>query len=218
MLSEAAREQMVHQQVRAWEVLDERALEALGKVPREHFVPEAYRDLAFADAAIPLPHGEQMLAPNIVGRVLQALQVRQDESVLEVGTGSGFLTACLALQAGVVRSLEIHADLAVAARTRLAALGFGQAEVVAGDAFATEVLGSATYDVIAVTGSLPLYDRRFEQRLAIGGRLFVVVGEAPAMEARLVRRTGQDEWLAESLFETVLPPLHGAARRERFRF
>lgn len=218
MLTEAAREQMIHQQVRAWDVLDERVLEVLGKVPRERFVPEGYRELAFADAAIPLPHGEKMLAPKIVGRILQALQVEADESVLEIGTGSGFLTACFALQAGAVRSLEIHADLAGAARTRLAALGLGQAEVAAADAFAAGVPGGGSYDAIALTGSLPLYDRRFEQRLAIGGRLFVVVGEPPVMEARLVRRSGENEWTTESLFETVLPPLHGAPRRESFTF
>lgn len=218
MLTEAAREQMIHQQVRAWDVLDERVLEVLAKVPRERFVPEAYRELAFADASIPLPHGERMLAPKVAGRILQALQVAPDESVLEIGTGSGFLTACLALQCGAVRSLELHADLADAARTRLASLGLGHAEVVTADAFAAGTLGGGSYDVIAVTGSLPLYDRRFEQRLAPGGRMFVVVGEAPVMEARLVRRTGESEWMAESLFETVLPPLHGAPRRAPFTF
>ena len=218
MLNEAARDQMIHQQVRAWDVLDPRTLEVLGKVPREQFVPAAFQDLAFADAAIPLPHGERMLAPKIAGRILQALQVTGGESVLEIGTGSGFLTACLALQGGAVRSLELHADLASAARTRLAALGFGRAEVAAADAFAAGALGSASYDVVVLTGSLPIYDPRFEQRLAVGGRLFAVVGEGPAMDARLVRLTGEQEWLAESLFETVLPPLHGAARHERFAF
>jgi protein-L-isoaspartate(D-aspartate) O-methyltransferase len=218
MPTEAAREQMIHQQVRAWDVLDQRALEVLGKVPRERFVPEAYRELAFADASIALPHDERMLAPKVVGRILQALQVEPDESVLEVGTGSGFLSACLALQGGAVRSLELHADLAETARTRLASLGLVHAEVIAADAFTDGALGAGSYDVIAVTGSLPLYDRRFEQRLTIGGRMFVVVGEAPVMEARIVRRTGESEWMAESLFETVLPPLHGAPRRAPFTF
>jgi protein-L-isoaspartate(D-aspartate) O-methyltransferase len=218
MLTEAARDQMIRQQVRAWDVLDERVLELLGRVPRERFVPDAYHELAFADTAIPLPHGEKMLAPNLVGRILQSLQVGRDESALEIGTGSGFLTACLAMQAGAVRSLEIHADLAQAARMRIAALGLGQVEVAAGDAFVPAVLGHASYDVIVLTGSLPLYDPRFERRLAIGGRLFVVVGELPVMGARLVRRTGESEWMSESLFETVLPPLHGAARREPFTF
>jgi protein-L-isoaspartate(D-aspartate) O-methyltransferase len=128
------------------------------------------------------------------------------------------MTACLALQAGAVRSLEIHADLAQAARTRIAALGLGQVEIAAGDAFAPQSLGAGSYDVIALTGSLPVYDPRFERRLAVGGRLFVVVGEPPVMEARLVRRTGESEWMTESLFETVLPPLHGAPHRESFTF
>jgi protein-L-isoaspartate(D-aspartate) O-methyltransferase len=218
MLTEAAREQMIHQQVRAWDVLDERVLEVLGKVPRERFVPEAYHEFAFADAAIPLSHGEKMLTPKVAGRILQALQVGREDSALEIGTGSGFLTACLAMQAGALRSLEIHADLAQAARTRIASLGLGQAEVVAGDAFLPAVLGNGSHDVIVLTGSLPRYDPRFERRLAIGGRLFVVVGEPPVMEARLVRRIGESEWMAESLFETVLPALHGAARREPFTF
>ncbi|MCP5329257.1 MAG: protein-L-isoaspartate O-methyltransferase [Steroidobacteraceae bacterium] len=218
MLTEAAREQMIRQQVRAWDVLDARVLEILGQVPREQFVPPGFRELAFADAAIPLPHGERMLTPKVAGRILQALQVEADESVLEIGTGSGFLTACLALQAGSVRSLDIHADLADAARARLAALNLGRTEVVAADVFAADALGSGSYDVIVLTGSLPLPDPRFEQRLAIGGRLFVVVGEPPVMEARLVHRLGTQEWVAESLFETILPPLHGAAHREAFRF
>jgi protein-L-isoaspartate(D-aspartate) O-methyltransferase len=218
MLTEAAREQMIHQQVRAWDVLDERVLEVLGRVPRERFVPEGYHELAFADTAIPLPHGEKMLAPNVVGRILQAVQVGRDESALEIGTGSGFLTACLAMQAGAVRSIEIHAYLAQGARTRIASLGLGQAELVTGDAFVPGVLGHGSYDAIVLTGSLPVYDPRFEQRLAVGVRLFVVVGELPVMDARLVRRTGESEWMSESLFETVLPPLHGAPRREPFTF
>jgi len=138
--------------------------------------------------------------------------------VLEIGTGSGFLTACLAMQAGAIRSVEIHADLAQAARTRMASVGLGQAEIATGDAFVPAVLGNGRYGVIVLTGSLPCYDPRFERQLAPGGRLFVVVGELPVMEARLVRRTGEAEWMAESLFETVLPALHGAPRRESFTF
>jgi protein-L-isoaspartate(D-aspartate) O-methyltransferase len=218
MLIEAAREQMINQQVRAWDVLDERVLEVLGRVPRERFVPEGYHELAFADTSIPLAHGEKMLTPKIAGRILQALQVGRHESALEIGTGSGFLTACLAMQAGAIRSVEIHADLAQAARTRIASLGLGQAEIATGDAFVPAVLGNGSYDVIVLTGSLPCYDPRFERRLAIGGRLFVAVGESPVMDARLVRRTGESEWMTESLFETVLPALHGAPRREPFTF
>ena len=159
-----------------------------------------------------------MLAPQLVGRILQALQAGPGQSALEIGTGSGFMTACLALQSGMVRSLEIHADLVAAARTRIAALGLGQAQVEVADAFADGALGNGSYDVIALTGSLPLYDPRFERQLAPGGRLFVVVGEFPVMEARLVRRIGAAEWLSETLFETQLPPLHGAPRRDPFEF
>lgn len=218
MQTEVAREQMIHQQVRAWDVLDQRVLDVIGKVPREHFVPESWRGLAFADTTIPIAHGERMLAPKVVGRLLQALQIEPGESALEIGTGSGFVTACLALQAGAVRSLEIHADLAEAAAARLAGIGLGHARIETRDALAAGALGDGTWDVIALTGSLPLYDPRFERALSVGGRLFVVVGEPPAMDARLVTRTGESSWRTESLFETVLPPLHGAARREAFRF
>ena len=218
MLIEVAREKMINQQVRAWDVLDEGVLGIMRSVPRERFVPPQYAELAFADTEIPLGHGERMLAPKVVGRILQAIEPATTDSALEVGTGSGFLTACLAARCRSVRSLEIHHDLADAARERLRSAGAGNAEVLAADAYATGALGERDYDVIVVTGSLPVEDPRFEQRLAIGGRLFVVVGEPPVMEARLVRRVGAAQWSTESLFETSLRALSGALRREGFRF
>jgi protein-L-isoaspartate(D-aspartate) O-methyltransferase len=218
MLDEAAREQMIRQQVRGWDVLDEHVLEIMQRVPRERFVPPAWRDLAFTDTEIPLGHEARMLAPKLVGRVLQALEIGAADRALEIGTGSGFLTACLAALCAHVRSIELHADLAELARQHLRATGVVNADVITADAFAPDALGTATYDVIAVTGSLPLDDMRFQQRLAIGGRLFVVVGAAPAMAARLVRRVGAHEWVTESLFETCLAPLVGAQSREEFRF
>lgn len=214
--TEAARRQMIQQQVRAAEVLDPRVLEALSAVPRERFVPEGFRGMAFADVAIPIGHGQSMLPPALEGRILQALAPERGERTLEIGSGTGFFAACLAQLTGEVESLEIHEDLAAGARRTLAAEGFTGVKVETADAFARPL--DPGYQVIAVTGSLPVYDPRFERALAIGGRMFVVVGGAPAMEARLVTRTGQDSWLAESLFETSIEPLIHATAAPRFHF
>jgi protein-L-isoaspartate(D-aspartate) O-methyltransferase len=216
MVTEQAREQMVEQQVRAWAVLDERVLDVFRKVPREVFVPEEHRYLAFADVEVPLPQGQHMLRPNVAGRLLQALELSGNERVLQIGAGSGFLTACLASNAANVRALEIFPELTELARNNLSKLGIRNAEVVTEDA--TKADTNVKYDVIAITASLPLYDNRFERQLAVGGRLFVVVGEKPVMEARLVRRVSDDAWSTESLFETVLDPLINARRRQEFTF
>ncbi len=216
MTIELAREQMLGQQVRAWEVLDERVIGAMRGVPREQFVPEAYRELAFADTAIPLPHGEEMMAPKIEGRMLQALALGPDDSVLEIGTGSGFVTACLARLAGSVLSLDIHDDLVVEAQRRLAALGETGPQLQTADAFSFRP--TTGFDAIALTGSLPLFDERFVAWLNPGGRLFCIVGQAPVMEARLIQKSVTGEWVQESLFETVVPPLRNAPRPPRFRF
>jgi protein-L-isoaspartate(D-aspartate) O-methyltransferase len=213
---EAARRQMIEQQVRAWDVLDQGVLEVLAEVPREHFVPEAYRDVAFADSAIPLAHGQCMLPPKLDGRILQALDLGREDEVLEVGTGSGFLTACLARRARHVRTLEIFPDLAQGALRALQALSV--TNVTAETSDATKLDESGLYDAIALTASLPLYDPRFERALRPGGRLFVVVGTAPVMEARLVTRVGEDQWAAEALFETVIPPMVHAVGPDPFRF
>jgi protein-L-isoaspartate(D-aspartate) O-methyltransferase len=210
------REQMIEQQVRAWDVLDAHVLTVMREVPRELFVPAEHRYLAYADVEVPLPCGQRMLRPSVAGRLLQALLPEATETVLEIGTGTGFLTACLRAMAARVRSLEVFAELADAARRNLAALGMRDVEVVDADAWSFE--SGARYGAIAVTGSLPLYDARFERMLSVGGRLFVVVGEAPVMEARLVRRTAEEAWATESLFETVIDPLANAARPPRFTF
>jgi protein-L-isoaspartate(D-aspartate) O-methyltransferase len=210
------REQMIEQQVRAWDVLDEHVLTVMRRVPRELFVPAEHGYLAYADVEVPLRCGQHMLRPSVAGRLLQALLPAATEPVLEIGTGSGFLTACLRAMAARVRSLEVFAELARAARRNLAALGMRDVEVVDADAWSFE--SGARYGAIAVTGSLPLYDARFERMLSVGGRLFVVVGEAPVMEARLVRRTAEEAWVTESLFETVIDPLVNAARPPRFTF
>jgi protein-L-isoaspartate(D-aspartate) O-methyltransferase len=212
--TEFARTQMVNQQVRTWDVLDPAVLDVLGTVHREQFVPPRYRSLAFADTCIPLADGQSMLPPKLEGRILQALSPAASDRILEVGTGSGFMTACLAALGGQVTSLEILPELAGTARTKLAA--WRGAEVRNVDVFGFAPAGR--FDVIALTGSLPVYDRRFEEWLAVGGRLFVVSGKAPRMEARLVRRLAENDWATEVLLETVLPPLRNAPGHQAFIF
>jgi protein-L-isoaspartate(D-aspartate) O-methyltransferase len=212
----AARRQMIEQQVRAWDVLDMQVLSVMERVPREEFAPPTYRDLAFADMCVPLGHGQSMLMPKLEGRILQSLAIQPEDSVLEIGTGSGYFAACLAGLARRVRTLEIFPDLAESARENLARTGVGNVTVETLDAM---TLGPGTqYDVIALTGSLPMHDPRFEQALAVGGRLFVAVGQGPVMEARLVTRTGRDSWQRVSLFETVMDPLLNALRPPEFVF
>jgi len=216
MLTADVREQMIEQQVRAWDVLDERVLQILRKVPRDQFTPEQQRFRAYADSEVPLPHDQHMLRPSVVGRLLQALDLKGSEHVLEIGAGSGFITACLRTAAARVRSVEIFPALAEMARRNLDSLGLRDVEVVTADALQLDT--GSRYGAIAITGSLPVYDERFERQLEIGGRLFVVVGEPPVMEARLIRRTGENSWTSESLFETVIDPLVNARRLPEFRF
>jgi protein-L-isoaspartate(D-aspartate) O-methyltransferase len=212
----AARRQMVEQQIRTWEVLDPRVLDAILQVPREAFVPPGYREMAFADAPIPIGHGQSMLAPKLQGRILQALAPAPTDSVLEVGTGTGYLTACLGLLAHSTRSFEIRAEFAAIAQANLRATPAAKARVEIRDAFGDAELGE--YDAIAVTGSMPVYDPRFERSLRLGGRLFAVVGTAPVMDAILVRRVDTTEWVRESLFETVIEALVHAPQADRFVF
>ncbi len=213
---ESARRQMIDQQVRAWDVLDDRVLGVLAEVPRERFVPEAYRDVAFADTPIPLGHGQCMLPPKVEGRILQALAPGRSDEVLEIGTGSGFFAACLARLSRHVRTLEIDPDLSRDASRVLS--DFPVTNVTVENADASKLDESGLYDAIALTASLPVYDPRFERALRPGGRLFVVVGRAPVMEARLVTRVGDDQWVSEALFETVIPPMINALQPEAFRF
>ena len=178
---EQARYNMIEQQIRPWEVLDQRVLDTIACVPREDFVPERYRNLAFGDVAIPIGHGEFMLKPNVEGRLLQALAVRPTDRVLEVGTGSGYLTACLARLAGSVVSVDIVPDFIEVARQKLKALRSSNAVLHAGDA--SRGWGEHRYDAIAVTGSMATVADHWRQSLSLGGRLFVVAGQPPVMEA-----------------------------------
>jgi protein-L-isoaspartate(D-aspartate) O-methyltransferase len=211
-----ARRQMVDQQIRTWEVLDSRVLDALSAVPREAFVPPEYRELAFADAPIPIGFGQSMLAPKLQGRMLQALGINPADSVLEVGSGTGYLSACLSQLGASTRSIDIHPGLIERSRANLRSMANAKVEFEIRDAFSSAPLGE--YDVVAVTGSLPVYDTRFEKVLRVGGRLFAVVGAAPVMDAMLVRRVSDTEWIRESLFETVIDPLINAVAAEKFVF
>ena len=212
----AARLQMVDQQIRTWEVLDPRVLDALSAVPREAFVPPEYRELAFADAPIPIGFGQSMLSPKLQGRILQALGVSATDNVLEVGSGTGYLSACLSLLGCSTHSIDIHAGLVDLAQANLRALPSARVQFKIRDAFDAAPLGE--YDAVAVTGSLPIYDPRFEKSLRVGGRLFAIVGAAPVMDAILVRRVDSNEWIRESLFETVVAPLINATAAQRFVF
>jgi len=214
---EQARFNMVEQQVRTWEVLDPVVLELMERAPRDAFVPAEYRSLAYADICVPIGHGQVMMPPRVEARLLQELRLDAADRVLEIGAGSGFLTYLLAALAGHVVSVEIHEPLLAGARDRLEAFATHNVTLERADGVRGRPRG-APYDAIAVTGSVPLLEEHFQRQLAIGGRLFVIVGEAPAMEALLIRRTGEEQWTSESLFETVLPPLEGAPRPPRFVF
>ena len=216
MNTEAVREQMIEQQVRAGDVLDMRILDAMRRVRREMFAPEAYRQVAYAEAAIPLPCGQTMLPPVIHGRILQALSPSPSEVVLVVGAGTGYLAACLSQLAARVRALEIFPELADQARANLLAAAANNVGVETADGMQLDEQG--IYSAIAVTGSLPQYDERFQRALRVGGRLLVVVGQPPVMEAWKVTRVGEREWQRESLFETVIDPLINAPRPPAFIF
>lgn len=213
-----ARELMVEQQVRPWDVLDARVLETLSTLPREAFVAESRRALAYADVELPLGHGERMMKPVVEGRALQALLPQDHEDVLEIGTGSGFLAACLARLARDVVTIERHADLADAAQARLRVQGLNNVRVEAADGFAWDT--DRRFDAICVSGAVDALPSRFVGWLRPGGRLFVVRGRAPAMEAVLVHRDGDgvNDLRVESLFETELPYLHGAEPVPAFKF
>lgn len=214
-----AREVMVEQQVRPWDVLDPRVLDVLAELPREAFVADAHKNLAYTDLALPLGHGEFMMKPVMEGRTLQSLGVNPTDDVLEIGTGSGYLTACLGRLAREVVSLEIHADLAAAARARLSAQTVLNAQVI--DADALNYSTDRRFNAICVTGAVAQIPPQWLQWLQPGGRLFVVRGRSPAMEAVLVGGGERNEVNAariQSLFETDLGYLQGAAPAPAFEF
>jgi protein-L-isoaspartate(D-aspartate) O-methyltransferase len=213
---ERARFNMVEQQIRTWEVLDQDVLDLLFVIRREDYVPTTCRELAFADLEIPLGDGERMWTPKMEARVVQELGLRPAESVLEIGTGSGYLTALLAARSADVTSVEILPRLAAEAQAKLKRGGVQNARVETGDA--ARGYGAAQYDAIVLTGSTPVLPDAWLRQLKPGGRLFAVVGDAPVMTARLVRWTAPGAIVTEDLFETVIGPLRNAAQPQRFVF
>lgn len=214
---EQARFNMVEQQIRTWNVLDQHVLDLLLKMQREDFVPAAYRNLAFVDMEIPLGHGEVMLTPKLEARILQELAIKKTDKVLEVGTGSGYLTALLAREAHYVYSVEILPDLKAQAAEKLKAHGVHNVTLEEGDA-AHGWDRHGPYDVIVLTGSVPVLPDTFFASLSRGGRMFAVVGDAPVMEAKLVTCLGEGACRTTDLFETCIPPLRNAPQPRRFTF
>jgi protein-L-isoaspartate(D-aspartate) O-methyltransferase len=214
---ELARFNMVEQQIRPWDVLDARVLQMLESVHREDFVPTRYRKLAFADLEIPLAHGQNMMRPKVEGRMLQALNVQPDETALEIGTGSGFISACLSRLARQVTSVDCHQDLLDEARLRLADHGSDNVELFHGDVMRGWQPEMA-HDVVVVTGSVPSIPEIFRGWVKPGGRLFVITGKSPAMQAMRLTRIGLSEWQEESLFETDLKSLEHSEPAADFEF
>jgi protein-L-isoaspartate(D-aspartate) O-methyltransferase len=210
---EQARFAMIEQQVRPWDVLDPRVLDTLMAVHREDFVAAAHRQLAFADLPLPLAHGEVMMKPVVEGRMLQALSIDAGDEVLEIGTGSGFITACLARLGRAVTSIDLHGDFVETARQRLAQAGVGNARLETADALQWQP--GRQFDAIAVTAAVATVPTQFAEWLKPGGRLFVVRGYSPVQEAVRIVRNGEDLQV-ESLFETDIPYLHGAAPVPQF--
>ncbi len=216
MNTDFARQQMIEQQVRVWDVFDENVLDGLKEVQRELFVSEEFKKLAFADTDIPIGHGQKMMTPTIEGRVLQALELAGGESVLEIGTGSGFLTACLATLCTHVTSIDLYEDFLDDATQRLADAGIENVDLLQMDG--TIELPDGSFDAIAVTGSMQTVDERLVQALNPGGRLFIVIGDSPAMSAIRITRMDEDEWQSDTLFETDLVPLVNGALPPQFSF
>jgi protein-L-isoaspartate(D-aspartate) O-methyltransferase len=214
---EQARFNMVEQQIRTWEVLDQDVLDLLYVVPREDFVPAAHRSLAFSDMEVPIGEGERMWAPKMEARILQALALTRADRVLEVGTGSGYLTALMAHRAAQVTSVEIRPALAAFGRDNLERHGVDNLRLEVGDA-ARGWAAHAPYDVIVLTGSTPVLPGAFLQQLAPEGRLFAVVGDAPVMRARLITRAGDRGSTTVDLFETLIAPLVNCEHPPRFQF
>ena len=217
MDTQFARHQMISQQVRTWDVLNMRILDMLESLPREQFVPEAHRDMAFADTNVPLGHGQVMMTPKVEGRMLQTLNPQPGEKALEIGTGSGFVAACLSRLGADVLSVDIFPEFVERAGTTLKSLGIRKIKLDTQDGSNLDWT-KKRFDVIAVTGSLPIYSEIYAEQLNVGGRLFVIVGEAPVMEALLVTRVSESAWSRKSLFDTELPPLINAMTPTAFEF
>lgn len=214
---EEARFNMVEQQVRPWNVLDADVLAIMSEVPRENFVPAQHKNTAYTDYAVPLANQQEMLKPVLVGRLLQALNIQSDEIVLEVGTGSGYLTACLAKLASYVYSVDINADFLPQAKKNLTSLEISNVTLETGDA-SKGWAERPEYDVIAITGSMPEVPEGYKKSLEVGGRLFVVTGSAPIMQAKLITRVSENDWSEENILETYIPALENTQPKPEFSF
>lgn len=214
---EQARFNMVEQQIRTWSVLNQDVLDLLFTVRREDFVPPAYRNLAYADSEIPLGHGAVMLAPRIEAHILQALNLRRHERVLEIGAGSGYMAALLAAHASQVWSIEIRPELAQMARDNLQRAGIASVTVETGDGL-QGLSVNAPYDAIVISGAVPKIPQILLEQLKVGGRLVAIVGKAPVMEMQRIIRVGDTAWSTLNLLETSTAPLANAPRGETFSF
>jgi len=208
---------MVEQQVRPWDVLDDKVLNTLEQIPRDQYVPSQYTNLAYADTAIPLNDQQKMMHPILEGRLLQLLDIQPEDNVLEIGTGSGFVTACLAHLACHVESIEIDAELAAAAQQRLQQHSILNATVSCGNGLELNN-PNIKYNVIVLTGSVNEIPQQLKQALAQNGRMFIVTGSAPAMQAHVIRRTDDNNWEDDIVFETVLQPLTYGEAKPTFNF
>ena len=214
---EKARSNMIEQQIRPAEVLDPRVLETISETPREAFVPENYQGLAFSDINVDLGNAQVMMKPIMEARILQALNIQPGDKILEIGTGSGYLTALLAKLGGHVESVEIDAKVLKKAEARLKSQKITNVTLVQGDA-SQGWNQNESYDVIAITGSFPLLPESFQKQLTVGGRMAVIVGQSPVMEALLITREAEDQWVTKALFETDFPALLNAERPQAFIF
>ncbi len=220
MDTEHARFNMIEQQIRPWEVLDQQVLDVISRTPREEYVPAEHRALAFSDINIPLPYyGQQMMRPNVEGRLLQSLAIRNTDNILEIGTGSGYLTACLAQLAKHVYSIDIHQAFTEQSGKILKAHNINNITLKTGDA-CTEAVITGKFDAIAITGGLPVVLPQLKQALSPNGRLFAVLGQpdTPIMEAQLITRINENQWSTESLFETSIPMLLNCEQPKQFVF
>jgi protein-L-isoaspartate(D-aspartate) O-methyltransferase len=214
---EQARSNMIEQQIKPWDVPNQSVLDLISEIHREDFVPDEYKRLAFADTRIPLAHGQVMMTPKVEARLLQALEIKPEDEILEIGTGCAYLTALLAKSGHHVLSIDIHPEFTEQASSKLQQHDINNVTLESGDA----VHGwqqSSPYDVIVFTGSVPFLEDCIQQQLKIGGRLFMITGQSPVMQARLITRIAENDWHDKVLFETDLPELEGAAQVEPFIF
>ena len=214
---EQARSNMIEQQIRPWNVPNQSVLELISELHREDFVPDEYKRLALSDTRIPLAHGQVTMTPKVEARLLQALDIKPEDEILEIGTGCAYLTVLMAKSGHHVLSIDIHPEFTAQAKSKLQQHDIHNVTLESGDA----VHGwqqSSPYDVIVFTGSVPFLEESIQQQLKPGGRLFVITGQSPVMEARLIRRISENDWQDEVLFETDLPALEGATQIEAFTF